>query len=354
MLTGPRQRAEVVILALGVAILIALIPFAIGLLGAAVLYVIFAPLQARLAPAIGKGRAALVVLIVAIVLVLVPAISLLGLLIDQAPETLRSVQESPLLTELARIRIGRFEVGAELAKGSGTILSWISQQAIGFVGSATRTTLNLVIAFFGLYYMLLSAHESWARFQSVIPFSPATTEALRERFHSVTRATLLGTALASVLQGSIVGLAFGAVGLPSPAFWGVITAFASLLPVLGSAFVWLPGVLVLLAQGRYGPAIALAAICGIVASNIDNVVRPLVYRRVSDIHPMVTLVGAFAGLKYFGLLGALLGPLAIVYFFELLHMYRIDYGTVGAGEVPAELAAPESEKGAALPSAPGR
>lgn len=353
MLSETKQRAELVILALGLAILIALVPFAIGLLGAAVLYVIFAPLQNRLAPMIGPGRAALIVLLLAIVLVLVPALALLGLLIDQAPATLRSLQDSPLLAQLAQIHIGRFEVGAEIAKASGTILSWISQQAIGFLGSATRTTLNLVIAFFGLYYMLLSADESWSRFQGIIPFSPATTEALRERFHSVTRATLLGTALASVLQGSIVGLAFWVVGLPSPAFWGVVTAFASLLPVLGSAFVWLPGVLVLFVQGRYGPAVALAAICGIVASNIDNVVRPLVYRRVSNIHPMVTLVGAFAGLKYFGLLGALLGPLAIVYFFELLHMYRVDYGPVDSAAEPPTLPALSAREEPALTRARG-
>jgi predicted PurR-regulated permease PerM len=105
-----------------------------------------------------------------------------------------------------------------------------------------------------------------------------------------------------------------------------VTAFASILPVLGSALVWLPGVIVLLLQSKYGAAAGLAAIGGLVASNIDNLIRPLVYRRVSDIHPMVTLIGAFAGVKYFGLLGVLLGPLAIAYLFELLRSYREEYG----------------------------
>ena len=65
----------------------------------------------------------------------------------------------------------------------------------------------------------------------------------------------------------------------------------------------------------------------LLASNIDNVIRPFVYRRVSNVHPMITLVGAFAGVRYFGLLGLLLGPLAIAYLFELLHFYRVEYGT---------------------------
>jgi len=74
------------------------------------------------------------------------------------------------------------------------------------------------------------------------------------------------------------------------------------------------------------------------ASNVDNVIRPLVYRRVSNIHPMITLVGAFAGVRYFGLLGLLLGPLAIAYLFELLRFYREEYGT-RTGDPKVELTA---------------
>ena len=133
---------------------------------------------------------------------------------------------------------------------------------------------------------------------------------------------------------------FWLVELPSPMFWGTVTAFASILPVLGSALVWLPGVLVLLLEDRYGAAVGLALVGGVVASNIDNVIRPLVYKRVSDIHPMITLIGAFAGVKYFGLLGVLLGPLAIAYLFELLRFYREEYGATEGAAVGAGVTAP--------------
>lgn len=346
--TTAKWRAAAFVAALGIAIAIALAPFALGLLGAAVLYVIFTPLHQRIARVIGPSWAATIVLIAAIALLLLPTVALVGLLVDEAPVALRALQQSVLLDRLARLRVGQLEVGAELAKASGSVLSWISRHALSFVGSATRTTLNLVIAFFGLYYMLVSADTTWPRVRRLIPFSTESAEALRERFHSVTRATLLGTGLSCVLQGSIVGAGFWIVGLPSPVFWGVATAFASLLPVLGSAFVWLPGVLVLVVEGRYGAAAALVVIGGIVASNIDNVIRPLVYQRVSNIHPMITLVGAFAGLRYFGLLGALLGPLAIVYFMELLQMYETEYGT----EAPATIAAAPTTEAAASPATP--
>ena len=119
------------------------------------------------------------------------------------------------------------------------------------------------------------------------------------------------------------------VGLPSASFWGVITAMVSVLPMLGSALVWVPGTLVLVMGERWGAAVLLAGI-GFFAGNIDNIIRLVVFKKVSNIHPMATLIGAFAGLKYFGLLGVLLGPLAIAYFFEMLKMYRQEY-VLGTG-----------------------
>jgi predicted PurR-regulated permease PerM len=171
-----------------------------------------------------------------------------------------------------------------------------------------------------------------------IPFSARTADALRDRFFAVTAATLLGTVLVAVTQGAIIGFAFGLVGFPNPLFWGVVAAFTSVLPVIGSTLVWLPAALVLLAQNRLGAAGLLVAISAGIAGNVDNLIRPIVYKRVSNIHPMITLVGAFSGVRYFGLLGLILGPLAIAYLFELLRFYREEYG---AGPEPAvALAAP--------------
>jgi predicted PurR-regulated permease PerM len=325
-LETPRERAGLLILALGVAILLALSPFLSGLLGTAVLYVMFVKPYQRLERRMSDGAAATIILLVALVVVGLPLVWLLGMVIGQAPDALRSVQGSELFARVGGLRLGQVEVGSELAKASGTIVSWASRQLFAFVGSATSAALNLLIAFFGLYYMLRSGARVWTSARGYIPFSARTSDALRDRFFSVTEATLLGTVLVAVLQGILVGMGFWIVGLPSPLFWGTVTAFASILPVLGSALVWLPGVIVLALQDRYGAAVGLALIGGLLASNIDNIVRPLVYKRVSDLHPMITLIGAFAGVKYFGLMGVLLGPLAIAYLFELLRFYGEEYG----------------------------
>jgi predicted PurR-regulated permease PerM len=86
----------------------------------------------------------------------------------------------------------------------------------------------------------------------------------------------------------------------------------------------------LVIEGRYGWALALAVWGLLVVGNVDNVIRPFVYRRWARIHPFITVLGAFAGINWFGLLGLLIGPLAISYFFELIRMYREEFLDGGA------------------------
>jgi predicted PurR-regulated permease PerM len=308
-----QDRASFLILLLSAGILVALVPFVSGLMGAAVLYVIFVRPYRGLARKVKPGFAAAMILIAAVLIVALPVVWLVGLLIAQAPDALSRLQSSSLFETIGQMRIGRLQVGAEIAK------------VFAFVGGATSAILNLVIAMFGFYYLLQSGGTLWTNFRDYIPFSPHTADSLRDSFFSVTEAMLLGTVLVAVVQGAIVGAGFFLTGLPNPVFWGTVTAFASIIPVLGSGLVWLPAVLILLVQRDYGEAAIMLVMGGGIASNIDNLLRPLVYRHISNIHPMITIVGAFAGIRYFGLIGLLLGPLAIAYLFELLRFYRQDY-----------------------------
>lgn len=326
VLHAAQTRAALLIALAGVAIFILLAPYMVGLLSAAVLYVICQPVYRRLVRWVrSKHFAAAITLILAILLIALPLVMIGGILVNQAPQAIQAARDTALLDRLSTLRIGSLHVGAEIARASGTIAQWLSRQAVNVLGGAAQATLTLLIAFFGLYYLLLGGSETWGRFRAFLPFSPQSADELRDRFFSLTHATLLGTFLIALLQGTIIGFGFYMVGLPAPMVWGVTAAFASILPMIGTGLVWIPGVIILLVQGRIGSAITLAAISILIASSVDNIVRPMVYRRVSDIHPMITLVGAFAGVRYFGLLGVLLGPLAIVYFLELVRLYRKDY-----------------------------
>jgi predicted PurR-regulated permease PerM len=321
-----RDRAAFLIFMLGLGLAYALWPFSTGLIGAPVLYIMFVPIyrwlvRQRMKPGLAAG----VVVLLGIVLILGPGLSFLGVVANEAQEMAGGVIRSPLLSRLRELRVGPYDVGAQIESFGSNLVSWVGSSAVGLIGTATRLGIQLTIAFFGLYYLLQSPESAWQQVRPFIPFSGRNAEILRERFRDVTISTLIGTGLTASIQGLFVGLAFWLTGIPNALFWGVVTVIVAILPVVGSALVWGPGVAHLALEHRYGWAIALAIWGVVVVGNIDNVIRPMVFRRWARIHPFITIIGAFAGIQYFGLLGLLIGPLAISYFFELIQMFRQEY-----------------------------
>jgi predicted PurR-regulated permease PerM len=320
-----RQRAASLIIVLGIGLAYALWPFATGLMGALVLYIVFAPVHRWLAHRVKPGMAAAIAVLLAVVLVVGPGISFVGLVANEAQDMAAGVIRSPVLARLRELRIGTYDVGAQLESVGSQIISWLGGSALSVVGTATRLGIQLTITFFGLYYLLVAPDGLWDAARPFIPFSAENAEILRARFRDVTISTLVGTGLTAVVQGTLVGLAFWVTGLNNALFWGVVTVIVAVLPVVGSGLVWGPGALALAIEGRYGWALALTLWGVVLVGNVDNVIRPMVFRRWAQIHPFITVIGAFAGINWFGLLGLLIGPLAISYFFELIRMYRAEY-----------------------------
>ena len=320
-----RDRAAFLIFLLGLGLVYTLWPFSTGLVGAPVLYILFAPMYRMLARRMRPGFAAGLVVVTGIILVLGPGLSFVGVVAKEAQDMATGVIRSPLITKLRELRFGPYDIGAQIEVLGSSLVAWIGSSALGLIGTATRLGIQLTITFFGLFYLLQAPETAWRGVRPFIPFSGRNAEILRDRFRDVTLSTLIGTGLTASVQGLLVGLAFWVTGIPNALFWGVVTVILSILPVVGSALVWGPGVLHLALEGRYGMAAGLAIWGVVLVGNIDNVIRPIVFRRWAKIHPFMTIIGAFAGIRYFGLLGLLIGPLAISYFFELIRMYREEY-----------------------------
>jgi predicted PurR-regulated permease PerM len=321
------QRAAFIVLALGAALVWSLLPYLTGIIGIPVLAVLLAPLHSWLVRrGLPEAPTALAVTLLGAVLVIVPGIVLAGLLINEAQQVASSVLKSPILERLSTIEVRGIPVGPRIAEVGGAIVSWIGSSALGLVGTATRLTLNLTIAFFGLYYVLkIPGEDPWLDARPYVPFSPQNAETLGKRFKDVTVSTVIGTGVTAMMQGALLGIAFWIIGLPNALFWSAVTMALAILPVLGSGLVWGPAAAVLILQGRPLAGILLIAWGAVVVGSVDNFIRPLIYERFSAIHPLITLIGAIAGVSHFGLLGLLIGPLALSYLFELIRMYREEY-----------------------------
>jgi len=247
------------------------------------------------------------------------------LIVSQAQEIAGGVIRNPVLGRLRELKFGGMDLGPRLADLGAQVVAWIGSSAFGLVGTATRLALNLTISLFGLFYLMLAPGETWEAVRPYIPFSAKNTEKLRQRFRHVTTSTIVGTGATAAIQGFLVGLGFWLTGLPNAVFWGVVTMVFAILPVVGSALVWGPGALALILGNHALWGVLLAVGGAVIVGNVDYVIRPMVFRRWANIHPLVTLVGALAGVPYFGILGLLIGPLALSYLFELVKMYREEY-----------------------------
>lgn len=324
----PRRRLAVwLVTILGIALLIGLLPYAGGLLAAPVLAIVWTPLHQLLIRRLPTRLSVWIILILTLILIVIPGIWLLSVLVAQAQSAVEALAQSPLLARLdEEIRLGSIQIGPALAGAGQNVLAWIGTNAFSLLGTATRFVLSLLFMLVGLYYLLLHPGAAWRAVTPYVPFSPERTEALRNRFEAVTWSTVVGTGLNAVVQGLLVSVAFRILDIPNVAFWGAVTAILSILPLVGSGLVWGPAAASLFLDGRVGAAVGLALWGGLVIANVDNLLRPMVYRRYAQMHPMITLVGAVMGVQYFGLVGLVLGPLAIQYFLELVVVYRAEYG----------------------------
>jgi predicted PurR-regulated permease PerM len=321
------QRAAFVVVALGAALLWSLAPYATGIIGIPVLAVLFAPIHNWMVRrGLPEAPTALAVTLFGAVVVILPIILFAGLLINEAQQVTSSVLMSPVLDRLSTIQVGGIPIGPRIAQVGGSIVSWLGSSAVGVVGTATRLALNLTIAFFGLYYVLkVPGEDPWLNARPYVPFSRENTDKLGKRFKDVTVSTVIGTGVVAALQGALLGIAFLVVALPNAFFWSVVTTALAILPVVGSGLVWGPAAIILALQGRPVAAILLAIWGVVVVGSVDNFIRPIIYRRYAEVHPLITLIGAIAGVSQFGLLGLLIGPLALSYLFELIRMYREEY-----------------------------
>jgi len=323
---SPRQgRAALLILLLGLGILIALAPFTSGLLAAPVFYVMFEPFYHRLVRRMKPPLAAGLAITCAVLLIIVPGSWLLTLIVGQTQDVVARLAQPSFLSKLQSLTIAGYAVGPELAKAGQSVIGGIGRGAFAAVGTVTLMVFNLAIAFFVLYFMLVTEGRAWLAIRPYIPFSAASAELLRERFRAVTISTVIGTGVTASIQGILVGLAFLVTGLPNGLFWGVVTVVFAILPVVGSGLVWIPAAVALYFDGSQLAAIGMVVFGAVVVGNIDNVIRPIVFRRWAQTHPLIVVLGAFAGVRYLGLLGLLIGPLALSYFFELVRMYNEEY-----------------------------
>jgi predicted PurR-regulated permease PerM len=327
----PRVFATVTAAVLGLAVFGILRPFAGALLWAALLAFLLFPLNVRLRRSLGgrNSAAALLLTLAAILMVVVPTILLGVMFATQAVALAGQLQAaaaqhpmqgpgglSDLMDTLAQRIGGWLPVPVEQIRASlFTAGEQLAQWAVAFGGSLFASLLGLVvatvIALFVLFFFLRDGEQMVTRAMVLVPLDDRRKMHLLSHLADITRAVVLGALVTALVQGTLAGIGFALAGVPWSIVFGVLTVGAAVVPVVGTALVWVPVAAWLGVSGHWGAALFVLIWGTAVVSTADHVVRPLFISSRAKISTLPVFIGLLGGIAAFGVTGIFLGPVVI-------------------------------------------
>jgi predicted PurR-regulated permease PerM len=283
-----------------------------------------------------KAPASIATILIVLLLIVGPLSGFLGIVVSQAINVSQSVspwveqqvgQTDRLDELLSRLPFYqkwepyKNQVAAKIGQFAGNIGSFL----VNSVASATRGTasfmLSLFIMLYAMFFFLMGGREILEKILYYMPLGPKEENRMVEKFVSVTRATIKGTMVIGLIQGTLAGLGFFVAGIGGAAFWGTVMAVLSIIPGVGTALVWIPAVIYLIAVGKITAGILLAVWCIAIVGTVDNVLRPNLVGRDTKMSDLMILLGTLGGILVFGAVGFIVGPIIAALFVTIWEMY---------------------------------
>lgn len=316
-------------------------------------YPVYRWLLRRLA---GRGAlAAVATLLFLLTLVMAPLVAVLGAAATEALRVSQTVR--PRLEQLVN-EPGEFERRLHALPGyrhvepyrqqiltkAGELVGSTSAFLFAALSATTRATavfiFHFLVLLYTMFFFLRGGPGLLRGVLAYLPLPEADKQRMVEKFVSVTRATLKGTILIGAAQGTLGGLAFWAAGVDGAIFWGTVMTLLSIVPGIGGALVWVPAVIILIATGAVWRGVALALFCGLVVGSVDNVLRPRLVGRDTQMHELLIFFSTLGGLALFGAMGFILGPILAALFVTAWEMFGTAFHGALAEPEPAARSSP--------------
>ena len=341
----PFRKAFLLLLVAGMTVVLAILlqAFVLTIVAAAVMAGLLRPFYKRLLVRV-RGRASLAAALTVLLTLLVvvgPLVGIAGLVVSQAASLTTNIRpiidksiSSPTYLDQQLLRVPGYDkflkpyrsqilikAGDVVNSTGGYLMSWLSTGTLSTVSAIA----NFFLALYSMFFLLIDGPGMLRSILDHLPLHVDEKLLLTERFMSITRATIRGTLVIGVIQGSMTGVAFWVAGIPSVAFWTVLMVVLSIVPLIGGALIWVPACIVLLAMGQVTKAVLLALFCSLVVGSIDNLLRPWLVGRDSKLHDLVILFSTLGGLLVIGPTGFIIGPVLAGLFVTSWQIFGIAY-----------------------------
>ena len=295
-----------IILGLGLLLFLKMTPFMGGILGACTIYIMVRDQMLYLTQKkkIRKSVTAIILLIEAILCFLVPLSLAVWLLISKLQtvnvDTATFVDTITNLADWIRRKTEYDLLSKENISSIASILPGIGQFLMGGISSFA---VNLFVLVFVLYFMLIGGTKMEQYIYELLPFSDCNKKHVMNEINMIVRANAIGIPLLAIIQGAIATLGYYLFDAPSALLFGFLTCFATVIPIVGTTLVWFPLAAYMAISGDWPHAIGLLLYCGLIVTNIDNLIRFILQKKMADTHPLITIFGVVIGLSLVGFMG---------------------------------------------------
>ena len=317
-----------IIIGLGIILFRQIAPFMGGLLGALTIYILVRKQMMYLSDKqkMKRSIAATLITAEAILCFLVP----LGLVVWLAVVNLQNINLDPQAiiapfeeaANIIKAKTGYYILGKDTVAYVISILPRIGQAIMGGISSFA---VNIFVLVFVLYFMLIGGKKMEQYVNDLLRFKDDNTQNVIHEINMIVRSNAIGIPLLAVIQGAVANEFVCIFGAPNILFTGFLTCFASIIPMVGTALVWFPIAVYMALIGNWVQAIGLAIYGGAVISQLDNLIRFIIQKKMADIHPLITVFGVVIGLSLFGFMGVIFGPLLLSLFFLFVDMFKRGY-----------------------------
>lgn len=317
-----------IIIGLGIILFRQITPFLGGLLGALTIYILVRHQMLYLTERrkMKRSIAATIITAEAVLCFLVP----LALVVWLAVVNLQHINLDP------QAIIAPFEEAAAAIK-TKTGYNVLSKDSLSFaisslprigqtfMGGISSFSVNMFVLVFVLYFMLIGGKKMEQYINEILPFNETNTQDVVHKINMIIRSNAIGIPLLAFIQGGVAMIGYWIFGAPNILFSGFLTGIASVVPMVGTALIWIPIAVYMALIGNWFQAIGLVAFGMLVISQLDNLIRFIIQKKMADIHPLITIFGVVIGLSLFGFMGVIFGPLLLSLFLLFIDMFKKGY-----------------------------
>ena len=323
-----RYSLIAIIIVLGIVLFQQITPFLGGLLGALTIYILVRKQMIRLTTKrkMKRSTAALLITTEAVFFFLIPISLVVWMLVDKLqnlnldPQSIIAPIEE--IAGIIKSKTGYDVLGSDTTSFIVSALPRIGQAVMGGISSFV---INLFVLVFVLYFMLIGGIKMETYVNAILPFNATNTEHVIHEINMIVRSNAIGIPLLAVIQGGVAMIGYFIFGAPNALLLGFLTCFATVIPMVGTGLIWFPVAVYMALTGDWPNAIGLAAYGGIIVSQLDNLIRFILQKKMADTHPLITIFGVVIGLSLFGFMGVIFGPLLLSLFFLFVDMFKREY-----------------------------